>query len=84
MKKLYKPERLYRLLSPEDRLIPSPQPAYGLHEVNLETWEARVLTLVDGLRTVREIVTQSKQPEGLVRATLWALVALEILEKRTG
>ena len=43
VKKLYKPERLYRLLSPEDRLIPCPQPAYGLHEVELERWEAEIL-----------------------------------------
>ena len=36
VKKLYKPERLFRLLSPEERLIPSQQPAYGLHEVELD------------------------------------------------
>ena len=30
VKKLYKPERLKRLLLPEDRLIPSLQPAYAL------------------------------------------------------
>jgi len=84
VKKLYTAERLVRLLPDGERLVPTQQPAYGLHEVNLETWEARVLTLVDGLRTVRDIITQSKQPEAMVRATLWALVALEILEKRKG
>jgi len=78
VKKLYLPERL----ADAERLVPTQQPAYGLHEVQLETWEARLLTMVDGLRTVRDIITQSKQPEGMVRATLWALVALEILERR--
>jgi two-component system, OmpR family, response regulator len=82
VKKLYRPERLARLLSDEDRLMPTQQPAYGLHEVELESWEAQLLARVNGTRTVRELVDLARKPAAHVRASLWALVALEILEKR--
>ena len=82
VKKLYRPERLARLLSDEDRLMPTQQPAYGLHEVELESWEAQLLSRVNGTRTVAELVTLARKPAAQVRASLWALVALEILEKR--
>ena len=55
-----------------------------LHEVELEPWEAQLLPHVDGTRSVRELVALSGKPEAVVRASLWALVALEILEKRSG
>ncbi len=80
VKKLYKPERLFRLLSPEDRLVPSPQPSYALHEVELERWEAEVLPKVDGTRTVAEIVRIAQRPEHAVYGALYGLVALTILE----
>ena len=76
MKKLYKPERLFRLLSPEDRLIPSPQPAYGLHEVELERWEAELLPKVDGTRTLAELIHLAQRPEHAVYGALYGLVAL--------
>ena len=82
VKKLYRPPRLARLLPPGERLIPTQQPAFGLHEVELETWEAQLLPHVDGTRTVAELVALAKKPEAQVRASLWALVALEIFEKR--
>jgi CheY-like chemotaxis protein len=82
VKKLYRPERLARLLSSDDRLIPTQQPAFGLHEVQLERWEAELLPKVDGTRTIAQLVALSKKPEAAVRASLWALVALSILEKR--
>jgi CheY-like chemotaxis protein len=81
VKKLYKPERLYRLLSPEDRLIPSPQPAFGLHEVELERWEAEVLPKVDGTRTLAELIHIAQRPEHAVYGFLYGLVALKILER---
>jgi two-component system, OmpR family, response regulator len=84
VKKLYRPERLARLLSEEDRLMPTQQPAYGLHEVELESWEAQLLARVNGTRTVAELVALARKPASQVRASLWALVALEILEKRRG
>jgi hypothetical protein len=82
VKKLYKPERLYRLLSPEDRLIPTPQPAYGLHEVELDRWEAELLPRVDGTRTLAELIHMAQRPEHLVYGYLYAMAALKILERR--
>jgi two-component system, OmpR family, response regulator len=81
VKKLYKPERLYRLLSPEDRLIPSPQPAYGLHEVDLERWEAEILPKIDGTRTVAEIIHLAQRPEHVVYGFMYGMVALKILDR---
>ena len=82
VKKLYKPERLFRLLSPEDRLIPSQQPAYGLHEVELDRWEAELLPRVDGTRTLAELIRVAGRPEHAVYGFLYAMVALKILERQ--
>ena len=82
VKKLYRPERLARLLHDHDRLMPTQQPAYGLHEVELESWEAQLLARVNGTRTVAELVALARKPAPQVRASLWALAALEVLEKR--
>jgi len=82
VKKLYKPERLKRLLAPDDRLIPSLQPAYPLHELQLDRWEAELIPAVDGTRMVSELVQMSGRPEPLVTGFLYALVALTILERR--
>jgi hypothetical protein len=81
VKKLYKPERLYRLLAPEDRLVPSQQPAYGLDEVELDRWEAELLPRVDGTRTLAEIIQVAGRPEHTVYGFLYAMVALKILER---
>ncbi|HYX93018.1 MAG TPA: response regulator [Myxococcaceae bacterium] len=82
VKKLYKPERLRRLVRPEDRLLPSLQPAYQLHEVELERWEAELLPKVDGMRTVAEIHAVARRPEHVVNAFLAAMLALNLLERR--
>ena len=82
VKKLYRPERLARLLPAGERLIPTQQPAYGLHEVELEVWEAKLLPRVDGTRTIAELVALAGRSEAAVRAALWSLVAVEILEAR--
>jgi two-component system OmpR family response regulator len=79
VKKLYKPERLFRLLSPEDRLAPSQQPPYGLQEVELERWEAEVLPKLDGSRTVAEVVRLVQRPEHAVYGFLYGMVAVGIL-----
>jgi CheY-like chemotaxis protein len=81
VKKLYKPERLYRLLSPEDRLVPSQQPAYALHEVELERWEAELLPRIDGTRTVAELIHLAQRPEHAVYGFVYGLVALKILDR---
>lgn len=82
VKKLYRRDRLLRLLPDGERLIPTQQPAFGLHEVELEPWEAQLLPHVDGTRTVAELVALARHPAELVRASLWSLLALEIFEKR--
>jgi len=83
VKKLYKPERLRRLLAPEERLIPSLQPAYALNEVDLEKWEAEFLPRVDGTRTVAELLSMAGRPEHVVYGFLYGMVALSILERRS-
>jgi DNA-binding response OmpR family regulator len=82
VKKLYKPDRLFKLLSPEDRLSPSQDPAFGLHEVELERWEAELLPKIDGTRTVAELIHLAQRPEHVVYGALYGLVALKILERR--
>lgn len=82
VKKLYKPERLKRILRPEVRLIPSLQPAYQLSEVELEKWEGELLPKVDGTRTVGELLALSGRPEHVASAFLVSLLALSILEVR--
>ncbi len=82
IKKLYKPDRLKRLVQPEDRLIPSLQPAYALNEVELERWEAELLPKVDGTRTVAELQALANRPEHVVNAFAAAMLALQILERR--
>ncbi|MFZ5470055.1 MAG: response regulator [Myxococcota bacterium] len=82
VKKLYKPERLRRLLKPEERLIPSLQPAYQLNEVELEKWEAEFLPKVDGTRNVGELLAAAGRPEHVVYGFLVSMLALSILERR--
>jgi hypothetical protein len=83
VKKLYKPERMRRIVQLEDRFLPSLQPAYQLNEVELEKWEAELLPKIDGTRTVAELLAIANRPENAVYATLCALLSLSILERRT-
>ncbi|MFO0585007.1 MAG: response regulator [Anaeromyxobacter sp.] len=82
VKKLYKPERLFRLISPEDHLIPSQQPNYALYEVELDRWEAELLPKIDGTRTVAELIHLAGRPEHALYGFLVGMVALKILERR--
>lgn len=82
IKKLYKPERIARLVRPEERLMPSPQPPYQLNEIELEKWEASLLPRLDGTRTNAEILALAGRPEHQVKAFLAALLGLEVLVKR--
>lgn len=83
IKKLYKPERLKRLIQADDRLIPSLQPAYQLSEIELDNWEAQLLPKVDGTRTVSELIAAANRQEHTVLAFLCALMSLSILERRS-
>lgn len=82
VKKLYKPERLRRLLRPEDRLIPAVAPSYPLNEVELERWEADLLPRVDGNRTVAELLAYANRPEQVVYGFLVAMQSLGVLDRR--
>ncbi|MBE2253603.1 MAG: response regulator [Myxococcus sp.] len=82
IKKLYKPERIARIVRPEERLMPSPQPPYQLNELELEKWEATLLPRLDGTRTNAEIFALANKPEHQVRAFLASLLGLEVLVKR--
>ncbi|KFE68865.1 response regulator [Hyalangium minutum] len=82
VKKLYKPERLRRLLRPEDRLIPAVAPSYNLSEVELERWEAELLPRVDGNRTVAELLAYANRPEQVVYGFLVAMQSLGVLDRR--
>lgn len=83
VKKLYKPERLRRLLHPEERLVPSQQPAYSLSEIELEKWEAEFLPKVNGTKSVAELIAITQRPPHVVYGFLYGLLALTILERRT-
>lgn len=82
VKKLYKPDRLKRLAPPEERLIPSQQPAYALNELELEKWEAQLLPRIDGNRTNAEVFAIANKPDHQVQAFLVAMLGLSILEPR--
>jgi hypothetical protein len=82
MKKLYKPERVRRLLALEDRLVPSREPIYPFRDIPIERWESELLSLADGTRTVAELIALVKRPEGSVQLSLAVLLALQVLEKR--
>jgi two-component system OmpR family response regulator len=81
IKKLYKPERLYRLLAPDDKLIPTQQPNYSLHEVELERWEAELLPKIDGSKRIADLIAATGRPEHAVYGFLCGMVSLKILER---
>src|SRR5262249_37455497 len=82
VKKLYKPDRLRRLLGREERLIPSAGAESSLGAVELQAWEAHLLPRWDGSRSVADLVKLSGRPENEAWATLVALRALRVLDVR--
>lgn len=82
VKKLYKPERMKRLLGDDERPMPSPDPLFSLTDVELQGWEAHLIARCDGNRTVRELVALSGKPEAEALGTLVALAGMRILEPR--
>ena len=81
VKKLYKVERVKRILALEDRLVPSRQPVYPPSDIELERWETELLSHADGTRTVAELIAHARRPEPVVQLTLASLVAVQALEK---
>ncbi|MCI0672067.1 MAG: DUF4388 domain-containing protein, partial [Myxococcaceae bacterium] len=83
IKKLYKPERLRRLVSPEERLLPSAVSVFAQKDVALERWEAELLPRIDGTRTVGELQALAGRPEHVVNGFLVAMLDLHLLERRS-
>lgn len=84
IKKLYRTERLQRLLALEDRPIPAADPMFQLAELELEAWEAQLLSRITGERTVAELIALAGKPSHMVYAALIALLGLKVIEKRDG
>ena len=82
VKKLYKPERLRRLMPHGACPTPSQDPSFNLSDVELQAWEAHLLPRCDGSRSVSELVKAAGKPENEVLGTLVALTALRVLELR--
>lgn len=82
IKKLYTAERLDRLVAPDDRPIPAADPMFHLAELEIETWEAQLLSKITGERTVAELITLAGKPAKQVQASLAALLGLRVIEKR--
>ena len=82
VKKLYKPERLKRLMPPQARPTPSQEPSFNLSDVELQAWEAHLLPRCDGSRSVADLIRLSGKPENDVLGMLVALTSLRVLELR--
>lgn len=81
IKKLYRPERLKRLLALEDRLVPSRESVYTVADAGLDPWEEKLLAQIDGSRTVAELMALVPHPAHMVFATLVVLESLRFVEK---
>ena len=82
IKKLYKPERLKRLMPEMVRPVPSGEPSFNLSDVELQAWEAHLLPKCDGSKTVADLVKASGKPEAEVLGTIAGLTALRVLDLR--
>jgi two-component system OmpR family response regulator len=83
VKKLYKPERLKRLMPEGARPLPSAEPSFNLSDVELQAWEAHLLPRCDGSKTVAELVRAAAgKSEAEVLGTLVGLTSLRVLELR--
>ncbi|TMA21034.1 MAG: DUF4388 domain-containing protein, partial [Deltaproteobacteria bacterium] len=82
VKKLYKPDRLKRLMPQSARPTPSQEPSFNLSDVELQAWEAHLLPRCDGNRTVADLVKVAGKPENEVLGTLAALASLRVLDLR--
>jgi two-component system, OmpR family, response regulator len=82
IKKLYKPERLQRMLRSEDRLQLAGNPPYALADLQLDKWEGELLPQVEGGLTVAELLSLTPRPAPLVQGFLVALLNLGVLERR--
>ncbi|HZZ84277.1 MAG TPA: DUF4388 domain-containing protein [Anaeromyxobacteraceae bacterium] len=82
VKRLYRRERVLRLLPDGARLAPGRAPIFPREELSLAAWEEQLLARVTGPRAVAELAGESVKPTDEVRATLYGLVAARALERR--
>jgi hypothetical protein len=80
VKKLYSPARLARLLPDDAVPVPAQDPSFLLSDVQMESWEAMLLSRVDGTRTVTKLAEFAKKPADEIRGLLVGLMSLRILE----
>lgn len=73
---------LRRKLPDSRRLCPSPDPAYALHELNLDGQQAMLLAYADGSKTVEDLLTLADLGEREALATLLGLELLGVLIER--
>ncbi|BDG09806.1 hypothetical protein AMPC_29190 [Anaeromyxobacter paludicola] len=81
VKRLYRRERLQRLLPDAERLAPSLAPVFPPGEVPLASWEKQLLTRVDGVRTVSELARESGKALDEARGSLYGMLAARILQR---
>lgn len=82
IQKLYKKERLQRLLALEDRLVRTKTGPYLPDDAGLEPWAVALLERCDGDRTVAELLATARDRRDEAWATLVALQALCLVEKK--
>jgi hypothetical protein len=82
VKKLYKPDRLKRLMPEGVRPMPSQEPSFNLSDVELQSWEAHLLPRCDGSKTVADLLKVAGKTETEVLGTLVGLTSLRVLDLR--
>jgi CheY-like chemotaxis protein len=73
---------LRQKLPASQRLFPSPDPPYQLHELKLTDPQARLIAYADGSKAVEDLLALSDLSEQHALATLFAFQAMGLLEAR--
>jgi CheY-like chemotaxis protein len=79
VRKLYRPERLLRLVAPNQVLAPVEHPTFPRSALHVQAWESELLDRVDGRRTVVDLRAAARRPAPEVNAILHVATVLGIL-----
>jgi two-component system OmpR family response regulator len=79
VRKLYRPERLLRLVAPNQVLAPVEAPPFPRSGLRLQAWESALLDRVDGRSTVVDLRAAARRPAPEVNALLHVALVLGIL-----
>jgi hypothetical protein len=79
VRKLYRPERLLRLVAPNQVLAPVEDPPFPRSALRVQAWEAELLDRVDGRSTVVDLRGWARRPAPEVNAILHVATVLGIL-----